>query len=171
MPGDSAPAWLGSQPCLVDEVSLQTLLFCASNVATLPVKRGSILRCVYSVSKGGSEGKRHKAVALIGGEVRWRGRDQRLLHFLIKTKHHCTMGFCHCSLPFLGSVVGLYSWACLVGLQKRKSFLVCSDNCFAAPPPYKTFGLFKKLCPFRWICSCWALGCADSLDPLLEPER
>lgn len=35
MPGDSAPAWPGSQPCLVGEVSLQTLLFCASNVATL----------------------------------------------------------------------------------------------------------------------------------------
>lgn len=35
MPGDSAPAWLGSQPCLVDEVSLQTSLFYVSNVASL----------------------------------------------------------------------------------------------------------------------------------------
>lgn len=86
-------------------------LFCASSVATLTSEERKRFECVCSLSKSSTERKWHKAVALIGGELRFRGRDQNMPCFLIKTKIYCTMGFCHYSLPSLGSVVGLPSCA------------------------------------------------------------
>lgn len=59
MPGDSAPAWLGSQPCLVDD---QTSLFYVSNVASLTREERKCSEYACSVSE--SSRKWCKAVAL-----------------------------------------------------------------------------------------------------------
>lgn len=139
-PGLAAiPAWCTRWHCRPCGSMPQTWL-------PLPVKRGGVLACVCSVSESGGERKRRKAVDLL---EEYRVQQQRMLPYKDKIYFFLLcLSWCGVTAYF---PLWAQSWARTLGLAWlccRRVSVSRSDSCFAVPPPYKTFGLFKKFCLF-----------------------
>lgn len=148
MPGDSAPAWLGSHPCLVYEVALQTLWFHASDMAALTSKerRRFGMRVLRERERRREEAAQSSGP--IGGLPSSTAENALLpykdkIYFFLRCLSWCgvTAYFPFCAQSW-ARTLGL-AWLCC-----RRVSVSRSDSCFAVPPPYKTFGLFKKFCLF-----------------------